>query len=141
MLKKPTDELLGRLKESADINVYLKENEAYMIDGDIAQYLRELIKEKKLVKAKVLKRAEINENYGYQIFMGARKPSRNTLIQLCIGMQLDLEETQSALKFANYAPLYAKSKRDSVILSGLLQHQTVFEINNSLYDLREETLS
>ena len=56
MLKKPTDELLGRLKESADINEYLKENEAYMIDGDIAQYLRELIKEKKLFALEVGKK-------------------------------------------------------------------------------------
>lgn len=141
MLKKPTDEMLGRLKESSDINAYLKENEDYMINGDIAQYLRDIIQEKKLVKAKVLKRAEINENYGYQIFMGARNPSRNTLIQLCIGMELELEETQSALKFANYAPLYAKSRRDSVIISGILQHSSVFEINNLLYDFGEETLS
>lgn len=141
MLKRPTDEMLGRLKESPDINAYLKENEDYMINGDIAQYLQDLIHEKNLVKARVLKRAEINENYGYQIFMGARNPSRNTLIQLCIGMELGLDETQSALKFAGYAPLYAKSRRDSVIISGILQGSPVFEINNSLYDFGEDTLS
>lgn len=141
MLKKPTDELLGQLKDNADINSYIKENEKYFVNDSISDHLNSIITNNNLVKAKVLKRAEINENYGYQIFMGARKPSRNTLIQICIGMELSFEDTQSVLKFAGFAPLYAKSKRDSIIISGILGNSTVFDINNQLYDLGEETLS
>lgn len=141
MLKKTTDELLGQLKDNTDINSYIRENEKYFIDDSISEHLNSIINNNNLVKAKVLKRAEINEIYGYQIFMGARKPSRNTLIQLCIGMELSFDETQSVLKSAGFAPLYAKSKRDSIIISGILNNNAVFEINNQLYDLDEETLS
>lgn len=141
MLNKPTDELLGRLKTDSNIDSYIKENEQYFVDGNIAAYLNDIVASKKAVKSKALKRAEINENYGYQIFMGSRKPSRNVLIQLCIGLELDLDETQSALKFAGFAPLYPKKKRDSIIISGILESKTVFEINNILFDFDEEPLA
>ncbi len=69
MLKKTTDELLGQLKDNTDINSYIRENEKYFIDDSISEHLNSIINNNNLVKAKVLKRAEINEIYGYQIFM------------------------------------------------------------------------
>ena len=84
--------------------------------------------------------AEINDIYGYQLFAGSRKPSRDKLIALCIGMSLTLDRTQALLKATGFAPLYAKNKRDSILIFGIQNNQTVLEINTALYDHAEPTL-
>lgn len=140
MQKKPTDELMKQLTQNADLEKYIKENEESFVNAPLSDILNRIVKEKKIVKSKALKRAEINEIYGYQIFSGKRIPSRDKLIALCIGMELDLEETQSVLKCSGFAQLYPKSKRDSIIISGIEKEQSVFEINGLLYEYKESLL-
>ena len=140
MQKKPTDELMKQLTQNADLEKYIKENEESFVNAPLSDILNRFVKEKKIVKSKALKRAEINEIYGYQIFSGKRIPSRDKLIALCIGMELDLEETQSVLKCSGFAQLYPKSKRDSIIISGIEKGQSVFEINGLLYEYKEDLI-
>ncbi|MGN0171995.1 MAG: XRE family transcriptional regulator [Acutalibacteraceae bacterium] len=140
MLKKPTDELLEQLRHSNTIDSYIKENEEYLIDCSLAEHLNAVSKEKHLVKSQVIKRAELNEIYGYQIFSGKRMPSRDTLLSICIGMGLNTEETQETLKIAGFAPLYPKNKRDSIILFGIENKQNVCAVNSSLFENHEDTL-
>lgn len=140
MEQKPTDDLMKNLKSSSDLDSFFKENQEYMIDKKLAEYLTALAKEKKISKSEIFKKAEINDLYGYQIFSGNRKPSRDKLFSLCRGMNLSLEETQSTLKLAEFAPLYPKSKRDCILIMGIEKMLSVFEINQSLFDNGEKTL-
>lgn len=140
MQKKKTDDLLMDLKKDGNLDRYFKENEGDFVEPSISNYLNQLVAERGLKKNQVLKAAEINEIYGYQIFAGSRKPSRDKLIALCIGMGLSAEEIKSALKYAGEALLYARSKRDSVIIAGILQGSSVMEINGRLYERGFETL-
>lgn len=126
--------------KSNNLDKYLRDNQSYLIDLSIQDFLNKYIKEKNLVKSQILKNAEMNEIYGYQIFSGSRTPSRDKLLALCIGMGMTLEETQGALKIAGFASLYPKSKRDSIIIHGINQGNTIIEINNLLYDNGEKTL-
>ena len=141
MLWKPTDDLMKELTRSEDLDQYIKENEAYFIDTSLAEALNQKLKEKELAKSTVIKAAEINEIYGYQIFSGKRIPSREKLLCILIGMKLSLPEAQQLLKLAGYAPLYPKNIRDSIIISGLQHSKTVIEINELLYDHQEPTLN
>ena len=141
MLWKPTDDLMKELTRSDDLDQYIKENEAYFIDTSLAEALNQKLKEKELAKSTVIKAAEINEIYGYQIFSGKRIPSREKLLCILIGMKLSLPEAQQLLKLAGYAPLYPKNIRDSIIISGLQHSKTVIEINELLYDHQEPTLN
>jgi hypothetical protein len=141
-LKKPsTDELMKTLQSSNNIEQYMKENSEYLIDSSLSEYLNKLIKEKQLVKSTVIKKSELNEIYGYQIFSGTRMPSRDKLICLCIGMGLDLEETQQTLELTGLAPLYPKNKRDSIMIFEIQKQQNVCEINEVLYNSGENTLN
>lgn len=140
MLWKPTDDLMKELTRSEDLDQYIKGNEAYFIDTSLAEALNQKLKEKELAKSTVIKAAEINEIYGYQIFSGKRIPSREKLLCILIGMKLSLPEVQQLLKLAGYAPLYPKNIRDSIIISGLQHSKTVIEINELLYDHQESTL-
>ena len=140
MIKMPTDEMLEKLLKANNIEEYIKENRESFVDLTISQFLSEYIKVNKLTKSHIIKNAEISEIFGFQVFSGTRNPSRNTLLSLCIAMEMTVEEVQTALKIAKFAPLYPKFKRDSIIILGIAKNKAVFEINNELYDNNEETL-
>lgn len=140
MQNKPTGDLLKDLKVSDDPVKFINENKQYMIDSDLGEHLKSMLAEKDMKKSDVLKRAEINEIYGYQLFAGTRKPSRDKLISLCSGMQLTLDETQQLLKYAGLAPLYPKNERDCIIITGISSNAPVYKINEMLFDNKFNTL-
>lgn len=140
MLKIPTSELMEKLLKANNISDYIKENEDFFIDLTISDFLNEYAKAKKLTKSKVIKDAQINEIYGYQIFSGSRIPSRNKLLALCIAMEMSLYEVQLTLKTSGFATLYPKNKWDSIVIRGIADGYNVLKINNDLYENGEKTL-
>lgn len=140
LLKKPTDELMNEINQSNNIDKYLKDNSDYMLDRGLSDILESIIDKKGLKKSLVIKKAEISEVYGYQIFSGVKKPLRDKLLSICIAMELNLDETQDVLKHGSFALLYPKNKRDSIIIYGINNNLSVCEINNLLYDKNEDTL-
>ena len=141
MQKKPTDELMEQLTDSDSLERYLKENKPYFVDLSLAELLNKKLKEHEKEKSAVIKAAEINEIYAYQIFSGKRIPSRDKLLCLLFGLELSVSEVQEFLKMTGHAPLYPKNVRDTIILSGLQNSLTVVQVNELLYDHGEKTLS
>lgn len=141
MQKKPTDELMEQLTDSDSLERYLKENKPYFVDLSLAELLNKKLKEHGKEKSAVIKAAEINEIYAYQIFSGKRIPSRDKLLCLLFGLELSVSEVQEFLKMTGHAPLYPKNVRDTIILSGLQNSLTVVQVNELLYDHGEKTLS
>ena len=141
MIKKPTDELMDELLKANSISEYLKENSQYMVSDELATYLNNIMAKKGLVKSDVIKKTEFSEVMGYQIFAGTRQPSRDSLICICVAMNMSLEETQTLLKISGFAALYPKSKRDSIIIKGISENKTVAKINEELYNCEEKTLT
>ena len=141
MIKKPTDELMDELLKANSISDYLKENSQYMVSEELSTYLNNIMAKKGLVKSDVIKKTEFSEVMGYQILSGTRQPSRDSLICICVSMNMSLEETQTILKIAGFAALYPKSKRDSIIIKGISESKTVAKINEELYSCEEKTLT
>jgi len=138
---KPTAELMDALSNADSIDSYMEHNNRFLVEGELSKHIARLCSEKGLVKAQVIKRAEMNEIYAYQIFSGKRMPSRDKLLCLCLGMELNSTETNQLLKCVGLAPLYPKNKRDSIILFGFEKGQSVMEINEGLYENDEKTLN
>ncbi|MBR0348619.1 MAG: hypothetical protein IIX16_03175 [Clostridia bacterium] len=138
---KNTDQLMDELMKAHNISDYLKENSIYMISDELPTYLTNILKKKRLVKSVVIKNSELSEVMGYQIFSGTRKPSRDSLLSICIAMGLDVEETQEILKIAQFASLYPKAKRDCIIINGIATNKSVSQINETLYELNENTIN
>lgn len=136
MKPKDTEKLMKLLKKSGNIDAYLEENKDFLLDCDIKEYLNLLIKEKKLTIQQIAKDSELSDRYCYQFLSPSnhRIPSREVLLSICIGMKLNLDETQTALKIAKYAPLYPKDERDSVIIFGIEKSKSVVDINNILFE-------
>ena len=78
--------------------------------------------------------------YLHQVFSGRRKPSRDRLLCLCIGMEVTIDETQRLLMQASYGLLYPKIKRDAIISHSIIHHVPLNEINDKLFAEQEKTL-
>lgn len=139
-MAKETKDMLEQLKRAGSLEEYLEENQQEMVAGTIREQLVLLLAETGLTKAEVLRRAEINDIYGYQLFAGSRKPSRDKMVALCVGFSLSLDRTQQVLKAVGFAPLYPKNKWDSIVMYGIEKGQTVPQINAALYEYGESTL-
>lgn len=139
-MKKDTSKIVEELNLSDSFKTFYNENKDYMIKTSLSELLGELIEKKGLKKSHVIKASELSEIYAYQIFSGLRIPERKKLICLAIGMQLNLDETQTLLKCAGYSPLYVKLPFDSIIIYGICKQLPVIEINNLLFEYELETL-
>ena len=140
MSKKSTSNLENELKRSHSIDAYLEINQEELADDSLPALLQALLTEKGMTKADVVRESNMNEIYAYQILSGVRRPSRDKLLCVCLAMKASLEETQNILKRSDFAPLYARSQRDSIIMYGFTHGQTILQINGSLFDHRENVL-
>lgn len=140
MKRKNTDQLLKELMDSNDLSRVLSDNSACFRESDLPHGLQALFDQQDMSKSALAKASGISEVYLHQVFSGRRTPSRDRLLCLCIGLGASTEETQSLLQQAHHAPLYARDKRDAVLLFGLSHSLTLPEINDALFTAVAETL-
>lgn len=139
MEEKLTEELLNELMFTKSIHKFV-EKEELMDTVSLPEYLGRLLTAKKLKRIKVIKESQLNQTFGYQIFSGERNPSRNKLIQLIFGMELNLKEAQRVLKYGGINELYPKSKRDAIIIFCINNGADLVETENELYSFGEQTI-
>lgn len=139
-MAKDTSKIVEELGLCPDFKTFYNENKKYLITDNLSTMLDKLLKEKNLKKSTVIKAAEISEVYAYQIFSGLKVPERNKLLCLAIAMSLNLDEIQTLLKCAGYAPLYVKLPFDSILIYGICNKLSVVEINELLYEYGLDTL-
>ncbi len=137
---KDTSKIVEELGLCPDFKSFYHENRDHMVTASLSELLAQLLTQKGLKKAKVIKNAELSEVYGYQIFSGVRVPERKKLLCLAVGMGLNIDETQQLLKCAGYSQLYVKLPFDSIVLYGLCKALSVVQINELLYEYGLETL-
>lgn len=140
MKTKDTNDLQNELMSAPDLDRFLSENQDNFYDANFADLLMSLFEKKGISKAALAKKAGISNVYLYQIFSGERNPSRNRILCLCYGLTASLDETQELLKHSGYAQLYAKNKRDAIIIYGLTHGMDLDEVNDRLFSEHEETL-
>lgn len=112
--KKLTEELLNELLDAPSIDGYIKEHD--FSAPSLSEYLKQLLQEKGLERSRVVRMADLNETFGYQIFTGARHPGRDKVLQIAFAMALTLKETNRALSAAGANALNCKDRRDAIII-------------------------
>lgn len=140
MSTKTTDELMNEIK-SNNPEKYFQMNSGEFSDTTLCGYIDNIIKTKGLKKSKAVARSGLNRIYAYQILSGKRMPSRDKLMALGFGLQLDLDEINRLLIQAGYSPLYARSKRDSIIIHAIVNSKSIFVVNEMLFDNGFEILT
>lgn len=137
---KKTSDLEKELNGNIKLNAYLEANADEFITYDMEKLLIPLMKEKKLSKAELARRAKMSDVYLFQILSGRRQPSRDKLLCLCIGLELSLTETQNVLKQCHQVSLYVKDRRDAIIRYGIEHKWTVDQIDDALFEAGEKML-
>ncbi len=140
-MEKSTGELLDILKSKKEYKDFLNEEIGELCFESLSEYLEILLAEKNLKKAEVIDRSNIDKNYAYQIFNGNKKnPSRDKVIMIAFGMQLDLTETRKLLKMSGLNDLYVRNPRDSVIIYCIYNGLSLIDANEYLDDLALDIL-
>ena len=132
--------IVEELKLCPNFQTFYDENKDYMVTKSLSEQLKELLKASGKKKADVIRRSELSDVYGYQIFAGTRLPERKKLLSLLVAMELNLDQVQMLLKTAGYAPLYVKIPFDSIVMYGICKKMDVLDINDLLFRNECETL-
>ena len=133
-MKKTTGDLERILLNSHedDINNYFDNEKSELLKISFGDYFREILLRKKITQQMVFLRADISEKYGYRLISGEKHTNRrDVIIRLCYAGDLSFEETQRALKLYGMAPLYARIKRDALLISFFRKH------NGNILDLNQ----
>lgn len=140
-MPKDTDELKDGLRQASGLEGFLVDNQKEFRRYTLAEYLNQLLDEKRLSKADVVRESRLERVYGYHIFAGRKKnPSRNKVISLALAMKLVPEETQYLLYYAGAEQLYVRNPRDSILWYALDHHMSVLDTNIMLQKMSEHPL-
>jgi hypothetical protein len=131
----PTSDFLRRLIKTSDLEGFIQRHEGEMDPPVFHDFINDLCTASGQVPEHVIARAGIERTYGHQLFNGTRNPSRDKVIQLAFGMQLDVDAAQKLLQIAQFSPLYPKLKRDAAILYCLEHQLDILELQSLLQTL------
>lgn len=140
-IKKTTDELLKILNQEEKIENYIEENKEDLIDVSLLDYLEDMMEKYNISRNAAVSNSAIGESYAYQLFNGNRtKPSRDKVLQLIFGLGLDITDAQRLLKIAGANELYPRIKRDSIIIFAINKKINLYQCDELLFELGEETI-
>lgn len=128
-----TDVANDNIKKATTFKDFLAKNQGNMLTMTLSDYLMQLLKQKKLKRARVIQDSGLEKAYVYQIFKGEKRPSRDKLIALAFGLHLNIEETQRMLKLGGCSELYARTKRDALILFCIFRKKSIYYTDDALY--------
>ena len=140
MSERLTENLLDELFFSRSLDSFLEAPEVQP-QPSLAEYLAQLLAAKGMRRSDVIRLSGLNTTFAYQAFSGERIPSRDKLLQLAIGLDLNIKETQRLLRIGDAGALYCKVRRDAIVLYCLDRHMTLEETEQTLYQFGEKTLT
>ena len=140
MASKKTTVGLGReiqKNRRRDVTGYLEnwiqENKEELREITLAEYLAELLKQYGVKKSNIIKNANVDTTYAYQIFQGKKeRPDRDILLQLAFGFGLSVQETGHLLYYGGANDLYPRVKRDAYIMFALHNNFDLHRVNELL---------
>lgn len=139
-MEKTTEELMKILESTKEIGPFLSESADELPSYSLSEYLNLLIEGKGLKKSDIIRRSSMEKTYFYQILKGRKNPTRNKLLMIAFGMELDIDETRRLLKIGDCGDLYPKNERDCVIIHSILNGKTLVDANIILDELSFEII-
>ena len=138
-VKEPlTNELLEELLSSPDPAKFASKNK--ITRRNLPDYLQQLLDEKGLSRPKVIAEAGLNATYGYEVFMGRKRPSREKVLPLIFAMNCTLQEANRMLQAAGVNELYVKDRRDAIIIFCLEHGYSLMKTNEELFRFGESII-
>ena len=144
MDRKTTEKLLNILKRTdteKSLQTFVSELAASEVQPqDFHLYFLGLPEVKNRSAADIIRAAGIERTYGYQLLNGTRKPGRDRVVMLALAAGISLSELQHCLEIVQEAALYARNRRDAILIFAVERKLTVAETNELLEHFGEPLL-
>ncbi len=125
---KSTEELIHQIKENRSGGLSFLDGADYHCPPT-AIYLCELLTERGMEVRSTIQALGLDRSYGYQIFNGTRRPTRNILIRLAFLLGLDLDQTNRLLKIGRKEVLYPRIRRDAAVIFALERKMSLEQLD------------
>lgn len=130
MQTKNTDDLFEILSsENTDYDTFVETESENFAKNNFKAFWSELLDKCTYSNVDVINKSEISYAYFYDIICGKKFPTRDKIIKMILSMGLSLDDCQKALKLYEWAPLYARSKRDSAIIFAFQHNFSLIQLN------------
>lgn len=135
-----TNILNEKLNQDISFTEFFDENAKDFLDVPLRCYLKALIEQKHFTKVQMIRDSGINRRFFFDILSGKRNPTRNYVLRMMIALHIPLKNAQWLLRATGYAQLYARDKRDSVIIYCINHKTNVNECNVMLKKINFEEI-
>ena len=143
-MEKTTRELEDILlnSHSDQIDDYFLDESKEFLNTSFGDYFRDTLLTKKITQQSLFTNADISDKYGYKLISGEKHTNqRDVIIRLCYAGDFTLTETQRALKLYGMAPLYARIKRDALLITAFNEKKkNIIDLNHYLKKNGEKPL-
>lgn len=137
---KDTEKILEKLSGTKSITEFLEENKDAFDLLTIGEYIELELKNRNMTKASIIRKSGINKRFFFDILSGKKTPNRRYIIRIFLTLKLEFADVQWYLKACDFPQLYAKNKRDSIIIYCLNKNLSVDECNKMLNRVGLENL-
>ena len=121
--EKDTSHVLQELQNVTSLTESLKvinNNDGNFTDMTFSKYFNQYLASNQTLKlSNIVNDSGLTRTYGYAVVNGEKKGSRDRIIALCFAAGMTFDETNHALKYAGHNELYARGKRDAVIIAAI----------------------
>lgn len=129
-----TSTLLQRLFKTRHIGTFIKRYDTQMSPPPFYQHLKNLCESKGVLPAHVIAKSGIERTFGHQLFNGTRNPSRDKVLQLAFGFEMNYQETRELLNVARKSALHPRIRRDAIIMYALENKHSLDDTQATLAD-------
>jgi hypothetical protein len=128
----PTTELIKMLRRATvNLSNFIKQHTGQVRREPFHKYLTKLCITRGVKQSTVINRGDLS-SIGPQLFTGYRRPSRDTVIRLAFGFEMDYDDTQALLYAANKNQLYPRIERDAAIIFALSRKMKITRFQDLL---------
>lgn len=103
-------------------------------ETNLTSYLSQLCKDYNKTITFIIQQSLLDRNYAYQIFDGRKNPGRDKVIQLTLALSCTLDEANRLLTLAHHEKLYAKNKRDGILIFCISNQLSIMKCNELLLE-------
>lgn len=135
-----TKQLMRLLKENASFDKVMEVAGDAMGGITLTSCLLKHLHDSGLTIAQAADAAMLSQSFAYQVFSGARKPGRNTLISIALALGFNLHDTQRLLILAQRGELYPRVRRDAAIIYAMEHGFKLSQAEELLREIGEESL-
>lgn len=135
-----TQEMDSILEVCPDLDAALDQLADHMDAPSFPAYLAQRMEERGITPQQLGVLALLSRSFTYQICSGNRAPSRDMVLRLAIALKLSVEETQRMLLLSKRGALYARVRRDAILIFCLSRHLSLYDADEMLLNQLEQPL-